>query len=47
VAVPLGELRQDLGAATPRYVTDISSALALALAFPRLDERASPVDRTE
>jgi 8-oxo-dGTP pyrophosphatase MutT (NUDIX family) len=37
VAVPLHELRQDLGATAPRHLTDISSALALALALPRLD----------
>jgi ADP-ribose diphosphatase len=37
--VPLDELRHDLGAPTPRYVTDISTALALALALPRLDGR--------
>jgi ADP-ribose pyrophosphatase len=36
VSVPLAELRQDLGEATPRYVTDISSALALELALSRL-----------
>ena len=39
VPVPLRELRQDLAAATPRYVTDVSSALALTLALPRLDGR--------
>ncbi len=39
VPVPLRELRRDLGAATPRYVMDISTALALALALPRLEER--------
>jgi ADP-ribose pyrophosphatase YjhB (NUDIX family) len=37
VSVPLDELRQDLTAAAPRYVTDVSSALALGLALPRLD----------
>ena len=41
VAVPLDELRQDLGQATPRYVTDISSALALELALARLGEPGS------
>jgi ADP-ribose pyrophosphatase len=40
VAVPLAELRQDLGAARPRYVTDINTALALSLALSRLDARA-------
>ena len=39
VPVPLGDLRQDLGATTPRYVTDISSALILGLVLPRLDGR--------
>jgi ADP-ribose pyrophosphatase len=37
VPVALDELRQDLGAAAPRYLTDISSGLALGLALPRLD----------
>ena len=36
VAVPLDQLRQDLGQAAPRYLTDISSALALELALARL-----------
>ena len=35
--VPLDELRHDLAVPTPRYVTDISTALALVLALPRLD----------
>jgi ADP-ribose diphosphatase len=39
VSVPLDHLRQDLGMATPRYVTDISSALALELALSRLGGR--------
>ena len=39
VPVSLDELRHDLRAPTPRYVTDISTALALALAFPRLAVR--------
>lgn len=39
VPVPLDELRQDLGAAVPRYLTDVSSALALGLALARLDGR--------
>ena len=39
VPVPLGHLREDLGRATPRYVTDVSSALALELALPRLGQR--------
>jgi hypothetical protein len=33
VSVSLHELRRDLGAPTPRYVTDVSSALALRLAL--------------
>jgi ADP-ribose pyrophosphatase YjhB (NUDIX family) len=37
VVVPLRELRQDLGATTPRHLTDICSALALTFALPRLD----------
>jgi 8-oxo-dGTP pyrophosphatase MutT (NUDIX family) len=40
VPVSLDELRRDLAAPTPRYVTDISTALALVLALPRLDGRA-------
>src|SRR5262245_39852767 len=36
VPVPLDELRQDLGATSPRYVTDVSSALALQLALAHL-----------
>jgi hypothetical protein len=36
VPVPLDQLRQDLGQAAPRYLTDISSALALELALARL-----------
>jgi 8-oxo-dGTP pyrophosphatase MutT (NUDIX family) len=36
VLVPLDELRRDLGAASPRYVTDVSSALALELALGAL-----------
>jgi ADP-ribose pyrophosphatase len=39
VAVAVDELRQDLRAAAPRYVTDVSSALALGLALSRLDRR--------
>jgi 8-oxo-dGTP pyrophosphatase MutT (NUDIX family) len=39
VPVPLDELRVDLGAAAPRYVTDVSSALALHLALARIGER--------
>jgi 8-oxo-dGTP pyrophosphatase MutT (NUDIX family) len=39
VSVPLDELRQDLTAPAPRYLTDVSSALALGLALPRLDGR--------
>jgi 3-isopropylmalate/(R)-2-methylmalate dehydratase small subunit len=38
-SVPLDELRSDLGVPTPRYVTDISTALALVLALPRLGVR--------
>jgi 8-oxo-dGTP pyrophosphatase MutT (NUDIX family) len=38
VSVPLDQLRQDLGQAAPRYLTDISSALALELALSRLGE---------
>src|SRR5262245_21967225 len=36
VSVPLDELRRDLGAASPRYVTDVSSGLALQLALTHL-----------
>src|SRR5262245_45965775 len=36
VPVPLDELRRELGAASPRYVADVSSALALRLAFAHL-----------
>jgi ADP-ribose pyrophosphatase len=36
VPVALDELRQDLRAAAPRYVTDVSSALALGLGLARL-----------
>jgi ADP-ribose pyrophosphatase len=36
VPVPLDELRRDLGSGTPRYVTDVSTALALQLALARL-----------
>jgi ADP-ribose pyrophosphatase len=42
VPVPLAELRRDLGAAAPRYVTDISSALALTLAVQRLQDGVRP-----
>jgi 8-oxo-dGTP pyrophosphatase MutT (NUDIX family) len=38
VSVRLDELRRDLGAARPRYVTDISSALALRLALGGADQ---------
>ena len=38
VPVALDKLRQDLGSAEPRYLTDISSALALELALSRLGE---------
>jgi ADP-ribose pyrophosphatase len=37
VPVALDALRQDLGTAAPRYMADISSALALTLALARLD----------
>ena len=37
--MPLDQLRQDLGQAAPRYLTDISSALALELALARLGEQ--------
>jgi len=40
VPVPLDELRRDVGAAAPRYVTDVSSGLALQLALARLNGRA-------
>ena len=36
VRVPIDELRLDVGAATPRYVTDVSTALGLRLALARL-----------
>jgi hypothetical protein len=36
VPVALDELREDLRAAAPRYVTDVSSALALRIALARL-----------
>ena len=36
VAVPAEDLRQDLGTAAPRYVTDVNSALVLKLALARL-----------
>jgi 8-oxo-dGTP pyrophosphatase MutT (NUDIX family) len=36
VAVPVDDLRRDLGAAAPRYVTDVNSALVLQLALARL-----------
>lgn len=39
VPVLLDELRQDLGTASPRYVTDVSSALALQLALSHLGVR--------
>ena len=39
VAAPLEELRQDLTAAAPRYVTDVNSALALHWALARLGAR--------
>jgi 8-oxo-dGTP pyrophosphatase MutT (NUDIX family) len=39
VPAPLDELRRDLGATTPRYVTDVSSALALQLALARIAAR--------
>ena len=39
VPVPLDELRRDLGATAPRYVTDVSTALGLQLALTRLGER--------
>jgi ADP-ribose pyrophosphatase len=39
VAVPFDELRRDLGTAAPRYVTDVSTALGLQLAFTRMGER--------
>jgi predicted nucleic acid-binding Zn-ribbon protein len=35
VPVPLDELRRDLGATTPRYVTDVCTALGLQLALAR------------
>lgn len=37
VSVPVEELRRDLAAAAPRYVTDVNSALALHRALARLD----------
>jgi 8-oxo-dGTP pyrophosphatase MutT (NUDIX family) len=39
VPVPLDAIGDDLGAATPRYVTDVSSALALRLALARIGEQ--------
>jgi hypothetical protein len=36
VVVPVEDLRQDLGASAPRYVTDVNSALVLQLALARL-----------
>jgi ADP-ribose pyrophosphatase len=45
VPVSLDLLRRDLGAVTPRYLHDVSSALALGLAVARLDgspERRPP-----
>jgi ADP-ribose diphosphatase len=36
VAVPVEDLRQDLRASAPRYVTDVNSALVLQLALARL-----------
>ena len=36
VTVPIEELRQDLSAAAPRYVTDVNTALVLQLALARL-----------
>jgi ADP-ribose pyrophosphatase len=36
VPAPLDALRDDLGAATPRYVTDVSTAMALQLALARI-----------
>jgi 8-oxo-dGTP pyrophosphatase MutT (NUDIX family) len=38
VPVALVELRRDLGSAAPRYLTDISSAVALQLALRRLGD---------
>ena len=37
VSVPVEDLRRDLAAAAPRYVTDANSALALHRALARLD----------
>jgi 8-oxo-dGTP pyrophosphatase MutT (NUDIX family) len=37
VPVPLAELRRDLTAAPPRYLHDVSSALAMSLAVARLE----------
>jgi 8-oxo-dGTP pyrophosphatase MutT (NUDIX family) len=42
VPVPLVTLRDDLGAATPRYVTDVSSGLGLQLALARLGDGVRP-----
>ena len=39
VPVGLDELRPDLGAAAPRYLGDVCSALVLALAVARIDGR--------
>ena len=39
VPVPLDALRDDLVAAMPRYVTDVSSAVGLQLAFARIGGR--------
>ncbi len=42
VSVPLDELRRDLGAASPRYLHDVSSMLATGLAVARLDGAPGP-----
>jgi len=42
VSVPLAELRRDLGAASPRYLHDVSSMLATGLAVARLDGAPGP-----
>jgi 8-oxo-dGTP pyrophosphatase MutT (NUDIX family) len=39
VPVPLDALRDDLAAATPRYVTDVNTALGLQLALARIGAR--------